>query len=127
MSNHTKIVIIGGGFIGLEAAESLVMRGVETTLVEKLDQVMLGLDYEMSVMVRRHIAEKGVTVRTSDGVVEFTGDGAGNLKQVVTENAVLDALQLEGSHEIQRISSFISSFNSTTKCRLVASAHSFSY
>ena len=86
-----KGVIIGGGFIGLEAAESLVQRGVETTLVEKMDQIMLGLDYEMSVMVRRHLESKGVKVMTSDGVVEFKGDDAGNLSRVVTSNAVLDA------------------------------------
>ncbi|UCD56068.1 MAG: FAD-dependent oxidoreductase [Candidatus Hydrogenedentota bacterium] len=86
-----KGVIVGGGFIGLETAESLVTRGVETILVEKMDQIMLGLDYEMSAIVERHLKSKGVTVRTSEGVVEFKGDDAGNLTHVVTENAALDA------------------------------------
>jgi NADPH-dependent 2,4-dienoyl-CoA reductase/sulfur reductase-like enzyme/rhodanese-related sulfurtransferase len=86
-----KGVVIGGGFIGLEAAEALGQRGVETTLVEKMDQVMLALDYEMSIMVNRHLGAKGVSVRVSDGVVEFKGNERGELKQVVTENAVLDA------------------------------------
>ena len=86
-----KGVVIGGGFIGLEAAEALGQRGVETTLVEKMDQVMLALDFEMSVMINRHLGAKGVSVRVSDGVVEFKGNGDGELKQVVTENAVIDA------------------------------------
>ncbi len=86
-----KGVIIGGGFIGLEAAESLVLRGVETTLVEKLDQVMLALDYEMSTMVKRHLMAKGVSVLTSTGVVAFKGNESGELRQVVTEKAVIDA------------------------------------
>lgn len=87
----TRGVIVGGGFIGLEAAESLVARGVKTTLIEKLDQVMYALDYEMSVMVKRHLISKGVDVRTSEGVVEFRGDDSGNVQQVVTEKGVIDA------------------------------------
>ena len=86
-----RAVIIGGGFIGLEAAESLVARGSKTTLIEKMDQIMTALDYEMSVMVKRHLTAKGVDVRTSEGVVEFRGDSSGAVKQVVTEKGVLDA------------------------------------
>jgi len=33
-------VVVGGGFIGIEMAENLVERGVNTTIVEMLDQVM---------------------------------------------------------------------------------------
>jgi NADPH-dependent 2,4-dienoyl-CoA reductase/sulfur reductase-like enzyme/rhodanese-related sulfurtransferase len=86
-----KAVIVGAGFIGLEAAESLVSRGVDTTIVEKLDQVMHALDFEMSVIIKRHLASKGVKVRTSEGVVEFRGDRSGSVKQVVTEKGVIDA------------------------------------
>ena len=43
----SSAVIVGGGYIGLEMAENLVQRGVKTTIVEKLDQVMSPLDYEM--------------------------------------------------------------------------------
>ena len=84
-------MIVDGGFIGLEAAESLIERGVKATLVEKMDQIMLGLDYEMSVMVRRHLESKGVNIRTGEEVVEFKGDDTGNLSQVVTAETTLDA------------------------------------
>ena len=36
-------VVIGGGFIGLEMAENLRLRGVEVTLIEMLDQVFVRL------------------------------------------------------------------------------------
>ncbi len=41
-------VVVGGGFIGFEMVENLVQRGLEVTLVEKLDQVMPPLDSEMA-------------------------------------------------------------------------------
>jgi NADPH-dependent 2,4-dienoyl-CoA reductase/sulfur reductase-like enzyme/rhodanese-related sulfurtransferase len=53
-------VVVGGGYIGLEMAENLVQRGVTTTIVEMLDQVMAPLDYEMAAIVHARLKEKGV-------------------------------------------------------------------
>jgi NADPH-dependent 2,4-dienoyl-CoA reductase/sulfur reductase-like enzyme/rhodanese-related sulfurtransferase len=53
-------VVIGGGYIGLEMAENLIHRGVGTTVIEKLDQVMPALDYEMAAMVHAHLTEEGI-------------------------------------------------------------------
>ena len=36
-----RVVIVGGGFIGLEMAEALRARGLEVTVVELAEQVML--------------------------------------------------------------------------------------
>jgi NADPH-dependent 2,4-dienoyl-CoA reductase/sulfur reductase-like enzyme len=54
------VVIVGGGFISLEMAENLVMRGCRVVIVEMLDQVMNVLDYEMAALVQKHLEEKGV-------------------------------------------------------------------
>ena len=43
-----RAVVVGGGFIGLEMVENLVHRGLDVTLIEKLDQVMPPLDPEMA-------------------------------------------------------------------------------
>ncbi len=64
-------VIVGGGFIGLEMAENLVHRGVRTTVIEMLDQVMAPLDYEMAAIVHSHLKEKGVTCELNNGVRSF--------------------------------------------------------
>lgn len=61
-------VIVGGGFIGLEMAENLVHRGVKTTIVEMLDQVMVPLDYEMAAIVHAHLKEKGIICELGNGV-----------------------------------------------------------
>ncbi len=64
-------VIVGAGFIGLEMAENLVKRGVKTTVIEMLDQVLTPLDYEMAVIVKVHLEQKGVQCVLGDGVKEF--------------------------------------------------------
>ena len=65
-------VVAGAGFIGLEMAENLVERGVKTTIVEMLDQVMGSLDYEMAAIVHAHLKEKGVDCRLGCGVTAFS-------------------------------------------------------
>ena len=64
-------VIIGTGFIGLEVCESLVARGISTTLVEKLPQVAPGLDSEVASYVQAHIEKHGTRVITSAEIVEI--------------------------------------------------------
>ncbi|MFP4532533.1 MAG: FAD-dependent oxidoreductase [Desulfobacterales bacterium] len=64
-------VVVGGGFIGLEMAENLVFRGVETTIVEKMEQVMPAMDYEMAGLMHAHLKEKGVGLILGDGIASF--------------------------------------------------------
>jgi NADPH-dependent 2,4-dienoyl-CoA reductase/sulfur reductase-like enzyme/rhodanese-related sulfurtransferase len=68
-------VVVGGGYIGLEMAENLVHRGVETTVVEILDQVMAPLDYEMAAIAHAHLKEKGVHCELGNGVKSFSKQG----------------------------------------------------
>jgi len=77
-------VIVGGGFIGLEMAENLVVRGVKTSIVEKLDQVMPSLDFEMASFMSAHLKEKGVECILGDGIQSFSQEN-GRLT-VHTEN-----------------------------------------
>lgn len=71
-------VVIGGGFIGIEMAENLVERGVKTTILEMLDQVMPQLDYEMAGLVHAHLRDKGVTLMLEEGLKSFS-DKSGRL------------------------------------------------
>lgn len=64
-------VVVGGGFIGLEMAENLVFRGVKTTIVEKMEQVMPTMDYEMAGLMHAHLKEKGVDLILGDGIDAF--------------------------------------------------------
>ena len=68
-------VVVGGGFIGLEMVENLVQRGVKTTIVEMLDQVMAPVDYEMAAIIHAHLKEKGVICELGNGVESFSKKG----------------------------------------------------
>lgn len=71
--------VVGGGFIGLEMAENLHARGVETTIIEMSDQVMAPLDYEMAAILHDHIFNKGVNLILEDGVKAFSKNDKGTL------------------------------------------------
>ncbi len=70
-------VVVGGGFIGLEMAENLAFRGVKTAIIEKLDQVMPSLDFEMASFMSAHLKEKGVECILGDGIRAFSKNGDG--------------------------------------------------
>ncbi len=46
--NPESVVVVGGGFIGLEMAENLAFRNVRVTVIERLNQVMPPIDPEMA-------------------------------------------------------------------------------
>jgi len=64
----TSAVVVGAGFIGMEAAENLYDRGLNVTIVEMADQVMTPLDYEMAAQVHEHLKFKEIALYLSDGV-----------------------------------------------------------
>ena len=66
-----RAVVVGGGFIGLEMVENLVERGVKTTVVEMLDQILPPLDFEMADMIREHLEKKGVELELGNSVTTF--------------------------------------------------------
>ena len=71
-ASPTSAVVIGGGFIGVEIAENLIHRGVETTIVEATEQVLAPLDPEMASPVADELRRQGVTLRLGDAVEAIT-------------------------------------------------------
>jgi len=73
--NPGSAVIVGGGFIGIEMAENLVQRGVKTTILEKLDQILPPLDPEMAAIVQDALEEQGVVCELGNGLKAITRKG----------------------------------------------------
>ncbi len=61
-SGAKRAVVIGAGFIGLEVAENLVERGVQTTVVEMLPQVLPTMDKEMANPIAKELEKHGVNL-----------------------------------------------------------------
>ncbi len=63
-------IIVGGGFIGLEMAESLRQRQMKVTVVELGSQVMAPLDPEMAALVEAELGRHGVELALGVQVTE---------------------------------------------------------
>jgi NADPH-dependent 2,4-dienoyl-CoA reductase/sulfur reductase-like enzyme len=84
-----RAVIVGGGYIGLEAAEALVKRGVPTALVEAAAQVMGRLDPDMGELVSQAVRDIGVELHLEEEVKAIEGDD--RVRAVRTAARTLDA------------------------------------
>lgn len=63
-SGARRAVVLGAGFIGLEAAEAFARQGLRTTVVEFADQVLPPLDADQAWLVHEELTRLGVEVRT---------------------------------------------------------------
>mmetsp|Transcript_49610 Transcript_49610/g.105574 ORF Transcript_49610/g.105574 Transcript_49610/m.105574 type:complete len:585 (+) Transcript_49610:79-1833(+) len=71
-ATHPKrIVVCGGGFIGVEVAEQLKKRSLQVTIVEKENQLLTALDPEMAEYIHQSLEKKGVKLVVADGVKSF--------------------------------------------------------
>lgn len=69
-----SLVIIGGGVIGLEFASIFNSLGTKVTIIEMLDEILTGMDQEMSTMLRQMYTKKGITFNLSAKVTEVKGN-----------------------------------------------------
>lgn len=113
----SSLVVIGGGVIGMEFASFFNSLGVEVTVIEMLDEILGGMDKELSALLRADYAKKGIKFLLSTKVTAFenaeqgtvisfeNSEGSGTLvaekllmsvgRRPVTEGFGLENLSLE--------------------------------
>ena len=69
-----SVVVIGGGFIGLEVAENLKSAGKQVAVAEAASQIMAPFDYDMSQILQKELYDQGVELAVGDGVKAITED-----------------------------------------------------
>jgi NADPH-dependent 2,4-dienoyl-CoA reductase/sulfur reductase-like enzyme len=84
-----RAVIVGGGYIGLEAAEALVHRGIPTALVEAAPQVMNRIDPDMGELVSQAVRDIGVELHLEEKVEAI--EGGDRVRAVRTAARTLEA------------------------------------
>ncbi|QXE18174.1 CoA-disulfide reductase [Clostridium sp. 001] len=75
--NIKNAIVIGGGYIGVEMAENLKERGLNTALVEAAPHILAPFDSEMVTFAEKELEDNGVGIVLNDGVKEFKEDGTG--------------------------------------------------
>ncbi|MBO7552540.1 MAG: dihydrolipoyl dehydrogenase [Bacteroidaceae bacterium] len=66
-----SLTIIGGGVIGMEFASYFTSLGVKVTVIEMLDEILGGLDKEISSLLRAEYQKRGVQFLLSTKVLSF--------------------------------------------------------
>ena len=73
--DHKKAVVIGGGLLGLEAANGLMKQGMDVTVVHLLDSLMeRQLDKAASALLKVSLEERGMTFLMEASTTEIVGD-----------------------------------------------------
>jgi NADPH-dependent 2,4-dienoyl-CoA reductase/sulfur reductase-like enzyme len=84
LSKVKRVVIVGGGYIGVEMAEALIDRRLEVSLIDMLPQVMGTLDEDMGGLVSEAMRKAGIRLYLEEKLEEFEING-GHVKAVVTD------------------------------------------
>ncbi|MCI1211560.1 MAG: FAD-dependent oxidoreductase [Bifidobacterium tibiigranuli] len=76
--NATSAVVLGGGFIGLETAEALAIRGLKVHVVDLAGHVLPMMEPEIAAPAAAQLRELGVQLHTGVGatrIIERTANG----------------------------------------------------
>jgi dihydrolipoamide dehydrogenase len=72
-----KLVVVGGGYIGVELGTAYANFGTEVTIIEGMGEILGGFEKQMTALVKRNLKKKNVTVVTNASAkgVEETDEG----------------------------------------------------
>jgi NADPH-dependent 2,4-dienoyl-CoA reductase/sulfur reductase-like enzyme len=80
-----RAVVVGGGYIGIEMAEAMFLRGLDVTVLTRSAEPMATLDPDMGSQVHRAMEAIGIDVRTRVRLDGFETDEDGRVTAVVTD------------------------------------------
>jgi NADPH-dependent 2,4-dienoyl-CoA reductase/sulfur reductase-like enzyme/rhodanese-related sulfurtransferase len=84
------ILVIGGGFIGLEMAEQLHHIGKKVTIIERNPQVLPQMDSEMVRPLEKSLRDHGISLILGDGIASFA-DAGNKITSTLASGIMLEA------------------------------------
>ena len=85
-SEIKNVVIVGGGYIGVECAEAFLHLGKHVRLIEAADRILTPFDPEMSEYAAKELRDKGVELHLAEKVKGFKGQVT--VGQVEADNGI---------------------------------------
>jgi NADPH-dependent 2,4-dienoyl-CoA reductase/sulfur reductase-like enzyme len=87
-----KVVVVGGGYIGIELVEAFVESGKEVTLIDGLDRILNKyLDKPFTDILEKELIDRGVTLALGENVQEFQANANGQVNKVITPSQEFEA------------------------------------
>ncbi|MCP6646018.1 FAD-dependent oxidoreductase, partial [Klebsiella pneumoniae] len=75
MKSAKKAIVVGGGYIGIEAAEAFVKAGIDTTVMDDGDRLIKTyLDKEFTDILEENVKEHGLKFRGNENVKALKAD-----------------------------------------------------
>ena len=87
-------IIVGAGYIGLEMADALTVRGLAVTQIEQLPEVLPTVDPQLGTLVRAQLEGHGVTVLTGTAVTSVGRAEPGAAGRLRVEAAASDGREV---------------------------------
>jgi len=86
-----RAVVVGGGYIGLEMAEAMQLRGLDVTLVDLAPQPMTTLERELGDRIADALRAMGIDLRLGTPLTGVEADEAGWVRAVATPDGSIPA------------------------------------
>jgi NADPH-dependent 2,4-dienoyl-CoA reductase/sulfur reductase-like enzyme len=83
-------VIVGAGYIGLEMADALTVRGLQVTQMEQLPEVLPTVDPQLGALVHAELAGRGVRVLTGTTVRQISRAAPGRTGRLAVQATAAD-------------------------------------
>jgi 2,4-dienoyl-CoA reductase (NADPH2) len=107
LPDHKKVLVIGGGLIGMEVASKLVDKDNQVIIVEMLDEIARGMEMIEKAMTLKKLQSKGAQIITNHTVSEVNGrqikiKGEAGEKTIEAVDKIVVATGMRSYHPIEK-------------------------